>query len=218
VTLASTADIVPLVDENRVLCRIGLELINSSPVRESRRLSRARHEKSGGSPPGRSSSSSHPGINVGRKLGDAMRAVRLLTSTDPAEAIELAQVLEEENRTGGRSTKIHSPKRSACGRLSRNCERPRHRAAPGALAPGVSALSLHGWSNDTNKPSIMMSTVDGVAKGSARSVSGFDVYQALKRCEDKIIQSVDTSTRRLTVELSSWTNSATHSRGRWASS
>jgi single-stranded-DNA-specific exonuclease len=33
-----------------------------------------------------------------------------------------------------------------------------------------------------------MSTVDGVAKGSARSVSGFDVYQALKRCEDKIIQ------------------------------
>jgi single-stranded-DNA-specific exonuclease len=38
------------------------------------------------------------------------------------------------------------------------------------------------------KPSIMMATVDGVAKGSARSVSGFDVYQALKRCEDKLIQ------------------------------
>jgi tryptophanyl-tRNA synthetase len=34
---------------------------------------------------------------VGR-LGDAMRAVRLLTSTDPAEAVEMAQVLEEENR------------------------------------------------------------------------------------------------------------------------
>jgi len=34
----------------------------------------------------------------------------------------------------------------------------------------------------------MMSTVDGVAKGSARSVFGFDVYKALKRCEDKIIQ------------------------------
>jgi single-stranded-DNA-specific exonuclease len=38
------------------------------------------------------------------------------------------------------------------------------------------------------KPSIMMSTVDGVAKGSARSVSGFDVYKALKKCEDKLIQ------------------------------
>jgi single-stranded-DNA-specific exonuclease len=38
------------------------------------------------------------------------------------------------------------------------------------------------------KPSIMMATVDGVAKGSARSISGFDVYQALKRCEEKIIQ------------------------------
>jgi single-stranded-DNA-specific exonuclease len=38
------------------------------------------------------------------------------------------------------------------------------------------------------KPSIMMATVDGVAKGSARSVSGFDVYEALKRCQDKVIQ------------------------------
>jgi single-stranded-DNA-specific exonuclease len=34
----------------------------------------------------------------------------------------------------------------------------------------------------------MMATVDGVAKGSARSVSGFDIYKALKRCEDKLIQ------------------------------
>ena len=33
-----------------------------------------------------------------------------------------------------------------------------------------------------------MTTIDGVAKGSARSVSGFDIYQALKRCEDTLIQ------------------------------
>jgi len=34
----------------------------------------------------------------------------------------------------------------------------------------------------------MMSTVDGVAKGSARSVSGFDIFRALKMCENKLIQ------------------------------
>jgi len=33
-----------------------------------------------------------------------------------------------------------------------------------------------------------MTTVDGVAKGSARSVAGFDIYKALKRCEDKLVQ------------------------------
>jgi single-stranded-DNA-specific exonuclease len=33
-----------------------------------------------------------------------------------------------------------------------------------------------------------MTTIDGVAKGSARSVSGFNIYEALKRCEDKVIQ------------------------------
>jgi single-stranded-DNA-specific exonuclease len=38
------------------------------------------------------------------------------------------------------------------------------------------------------KPAIMMATVDGVAKGSARSVNGFDIYEALRRCEDTLIQ------------------------------
>jgi single-stranded-DNA-specific exonuclease len=38
------------------------------------------------------------------------------------------------------------------------------------------------------RPAIMMTTVDGVAKGSARSISGFNIYQALKRCEDKLLQ------------------------------
>jgi single-stranded-DNA-specific exonuclease len=34
----------------------------------------------------------------------------------------------------------------------------------------------------------MMTTIDGVAKGSARSVNGFDIYEVLKKCEDKILQ------------------------------
>ncbi len=34
----------------------------------------------------------------------------------------------------------------------------------------------------------MMTTIDGIAKGSARSVTGFNIYEALKRCEDKLLQ------------------------------
>jgi single-stranded-DNA-specific exonuclease len=38
------------------------------------------------------------------------------------------------------------------------------------------------------RPTIMMTTIDGVARGSARSIVGFDIHQALKRVEDKLIQ------------------------------
>ena len=38
------------------------------------------------------------------------------------------------------------------------------------------------------RPTIMLSTVDGLAKGSARSIRGFNVYDALKECEDLLIQ------------------------------
>ena len=54
--------------------------------------------------------------------------------------------------------------------------------------PGVVGIVASRMVEKYYKPSIMMATVDGVAKGSARSISGFDVYQALKRCEEKIIQ------------------------------
>ncbi len=54
--------------------------------------------------------------------------------------------------------------------------------------PGVVGIVASRMVERYYKPSIMMATVDGVAKGSARSVSGFDIYEALKRCEDKILQ------------------------------
>jgi len=49
----------------------------------------------------------------------------------------------------------------------------------------------------------MMTTVDGVAKGSARSISGFNIHEALKRCKDKLIQfGGHKYAAGLTVELS----------------
>ena len=50
------------------------------------------------------------------------------------------------------------------------------------------ALLHPGSSSGYYRPTIMMTTVDGVAKGSARSISGFNIHEALKRCEDKLIQ------------------------------
>ena len=54
--------------------------------------------------------------------------------------------------------------------------------------PGVIGIVASRLVEKYYKPTIMMTTVDGVAKGSARSIAGFDIYSALKRVEDKLLQ------------------------------
>jgi single-stranded-DNA-specific exonuclease len=125
---------------------------------------------------------------VGR-LGDATRAVRLLTSEDPEEARALAQVLEEENRNRRRIDEDTFADAQQLAEEFLDLD-----ADPAIVLhqehwhPGVVGIVASRMVERYYKPAIMMATVDGVAKGSARSVSGFDIYEALKRCEDKLLQ------------------------------
>jgi single-stranded-DNA-specific exonuclease len=54
--------------------------------------------------------------------------------------------------------------------------------------PGVIGIVASRLVERYYRPTIMMTTVDGVAKGSARSISGFNIHEALKRCKEKLIQ------------------------------
>lgn len=189
VTLATTADIVPLVGENRTLVKIGLESLNTNPRPGIKALIESAGLKVGQITTGQIVFALAPRINAVGRLGDATRAVRLLTSTDPAEAKELAQILEEENQN---RRKIDEDTFAQAQELA---ERVFDIEADAAIVmhqehwhPGVVGIVASRMVEKYYKPSIMMATVDGVAKGSARSVSGFDIYQALKKCEDKLIQ------------------------------
>jgi single-stranded-DNA-specific exonuclease len=189
VTLATTADIVSLAGENRVFVKMGLELINTSPRPGIKALIEGAGLNVGRITTGQVVFALAPRINAVGRLGDAMRAVRLLTSTDPKEASELAQVLEEENRN---RRKIDE---ETFGEAQRLAESLFDIEADAAIIlhqehwhPGVIGIVASRMVEKYYKPSIMMATVDGVAKGSARSVSGFDIYRALKMCEDKLIQ------------------------------
>jgi single-stranded-DNA-specific exonuclease len=189
VALASTADIVPLIGENRILVRKGLESINSSPRPGIKALIESAGLKHGHITTGQIVFALAPRINAVGRLGDATRAVRLLTARDPTEAIGLAQVLEEENRN---RRKIDEDTFADAQQLAESCLDLE--ADPAIVLhqehwhPGVVGIVASRMVERYYKPAIMMATVDGVAKGSARSVSGFDIYEALRRCEDKVIQ------------------------------
>ena len=189
VTLATTADIVPLVGENRIVTKIGLNRINTDPRPGIRALI-----ESSGTQPGKISTGQivfvlAPRINAVGRMGDASRAVQLLTSDDYETAKQFAQILEEENRN---RRKIDEDTFLKAQELVENLLDTE--SGPAIVLhheewhPGVIGIVASRLVEKYYKPTIMMTTVDGVAKGSARSIVGFDIHQALKRVEDKLIQ------------------------------
>ena len=189
VALASTADIVALSGENRALVKLGLDLINMQPRPGIRALIETSGMKTSRITAGQIVFILAPRINAVGRLGDANRAVELLTCESYETALSLAKVFEEENRN---RRKIDEDTFLQAQDLVEGFLDVEKDSAivlhQESWHPGVIGIVASRIVERYYRPAIMMTTVDGVAKGSARSVAGFDIYQALKRCEDKLLQ------------------------------
>lgn len=188
-TLATTADIVPLIGENRILTKIGLQMINTDPRPGMRALIESSGTQLGKITTGQIVFVLAPRINAVGRMGDATRAVKLLTSDDQYTAIQLAQVLEEENRTRRKVDEDTFLKAQDLVENVLNIDTdPAIVLHYEAWHPGVIGIVASRLVEKYYRPTIMMTTVDGMAKGSARSIVGFDIHKALKRVEHKLIQ------------------------------
>lgn len=189
VAIAGAADIVPLEDENRVLVRKGMELVNTSPRPGIAALIRSAGMEPGNLTAGHVVFTIAPRINAVGRLGDAIRAVDLFTTLDETEAKKLARVLEGENYE---RRKIDEITYSHAIELVENTLNLDDEIAivlhEENWHPGVIGIVASRLVEKYCRPAIMLTTVDGVAKGSARSVTGFNIYEALKQCEDILIQ------------------------------
>ena len=191
VAIATCSDIVPLIDENRILVNEGLAMINDSDkIRPSIKML---IEISKITNPNISSTnivySIAPRINAVGRLGDAKRAVELMTSDKEEELKELAKVLNEVNNNRQEIDKT----------ITENainiCEQFFQEENTNSLVvyneewhPGVIGIVAARLVEKFHLPSIVLTKVNGVAKGSARSINGFNIYDALKQCEDQLIQ------------------------------
>jgi single-stranded-DNA-specific exonuclease len=189
VSLATTADIVPLVDENRVFVRLGLERITTNTRPGIRALLESAGLKIGMVTTGQVVFAMAPRINAVGRLGDAKRAVELLVSNDYESSIGFARVLEQENLN---RRKIDEGVFEHAQNL---VEEYFAKYGDGAIVmhqeewhPGVVGIVASRMVEKYYRPAIMMTTVEGVAKGSARSISGVNIHQALKKVEDKLLQ------------------------------
>ncbi|NLT49899.1 MAG: single-stranded-DNA-specific exonuclease RecJ [Ignavibacteria bacterium] len=189
VALAGAADIVSLTGENRVLVRRGIEQINTNPRPGIKALILAARMDLGFLTAGQIVFSLAPRINAVGRMGEAIRAVQLFVTDDEKEAIKLATVLEAENverRKIDEATFSHALQKAEKEiDLKNDIGIVLH---DDNWHPGVIGIVASRMVEKFYRPAVMLSTIDGVAKGSARSISGFNVYKALQECEDLLIQ------------------------------
>lgn len=189
VAISIASDIVPIQDENRVMMREGLRQINSKPRLGIKALLELIEMEIGSVTTSSIIYSVGPRINAAGRMGDASKAVKLLISDTPAEARARAQELED----------INVERRDMD---SRTMDEAVEMVEDEYNLEKTSSLVLHdpGWHlgvigivasrlvDAFGRPAIMLSTVDGRIKGSARSIKGFNIYEALKQCEDLLEQ------------------------------
>ena len=188
VALAGAADIVPLIDENRILVNEGLNQVNLNPRPGIAALIELSRLQTGQLTSGQIVFTIAPRINAVGRLGDAERAVNLLIANNKKDALELAEVLETENYE---RRKIDVDTFEAAKEIVES-----EFDLDDDLAivlhnenwhPGVIGIVASRLVEKYYRPSVLLTTIDGVAKGSARSINGFNIYEALQKCEDLLL-------------------------------
>ena len=190
VAIGSAADIVPLRGENRVLASLGLRKLNQRPLTGVGALLNVsglirREVGVSGIIFGLA-----PRINAVGRLGSAERAVRLLVTKDRETARRVAQVLEQENRQ--RKSIDHSTLDEALVKVEEECDLENDRVivlSKRMWHSGVIGIVASRIIEKYHRPTVMITVdKDGLGKGSARSIPGFDIYEALKANEDLLEQ------------------------------
>ena len=188
VALAGAADIVPLIGENRILVKEGLQQINLNPRPGILALIKSSNMQPGDLTSGQIVFTIAPRINAVGRMGDAERAVELLITENRDEAFKMAQILETENY---QRRKIDEDTFSMALDIVENSMDLTSDTAiilhQESWHAGVIGIVASRLVEKYYRPTIILTTAGGIAKGSARSISNFNIYDALKKCEDLLI-------------------------------
>lgn len=185
--LGTVADVVPLVGENRVIVRHGLKVL------EARRMPglAALLDVSRATPPFTAEDVGFrlgPRINAAGRMGSADLALELLLTDDPVRAGEIAQRLDLENERR-RKVEREVADQARARVLEQLGEQP-----DGGIAVlgsswhhGVVGIVAARLVDQFHLPSIVVGVQDGLGRGSARSVPGFALHEALAACGEHLV-------------------------------
>jgi single-stranded-DNA-specific exonuclease len=187
VVTAIAADIVPITGENRVLAYFGLKRVNEQPSPGIEALIRL----------GGIDKSLHinslvfviaPRVNAAGRMDDARKAVQLFIEKDPEKAGEFAQMLHHDNTD--RKDADLSITQEALSLIDADLSM-RDRKSTVIFQPhwhkGVVGIVASRLIEKYYRPTIVLTQSGEIIAGSARSVSGFNVYEAVHQCKDLLL-------------------------------
>lgn len=189
VALGTAADIVPMIGENRILTKFGLEQIARTTKPGLKALifiSGLMGQRIG---TGQVVFILAPRINAIGRLGDAEQAIKLLTTRDENKAATIARILNAENQR--RKSIDEKTLNEAIEQLESTIDLSKDKAI---------VLSSRGWHQGVigivasrlvekyHRPTVMIAIDGDEGKGSARSIPGFHLYDALKECDGDLLR------------------------------
>lgn len=184
---AIAADIVPMKDENRIMAWYGLRKINENPCMGIAALIK----KTGIS---KTLSISNvvfliaPRVNAAGRMDDAGKAVQLFIEKDPEKAAHLAEILHTDNDDRRQADMQITEEALAIIRADESSRNRKssvvfredwHKGVVGIVA---SRLIEHYF-----RPTVVLTRSGDVVTGSARSVPGFNLYEAIYSCRDQLL-------------------------------
>ena len=184
VCIGTISDIVPLTDENRVIVKLGLKL-----VEQTRNLGLREILKASGYTKIDSNAISFgvaPRINACGRMGHQEEALKLFLSKEIEEVRELTQKLNEYNKLRQDIEKNIYDEALKQIENQNLAERNTivlmgkgwHHGVIGIVSSKITELYF--------KPSILLCEEGDIGKGSGRSIPGFDLYESLSECSDSI--------------------------------
>ena len=183
VSLGTIGDIAPLIDENRIFTKIGLDLITEGLRPGIKALKEVSGVDNQTIDSFKASYSLIPRINAAGRIASPADAVKLLLTDDLSEARVLAEKLDSYNRHRQlMEKKILRDILEIIG-SDNSIEKMNSLVfASDKWHPGIIGIVASRLVELFNRPAFVISLQNGMGKGSGRSVSGFNIYKGIQQC------------------------------------
>lgn len=189
VCLGTVADIVPLQGENRILVKHGLNRIAHTKRPGLQALMKVSGVKNDTISTRELGFGMAPRLNAAGRMGDAAQGVELLLCQDSQLAEQMAEALDKGNQERQQvESKVLT---EALAQLEANPGIANSKVLVLASTnwhPGVIGIVASRLVDRFYRPVLMISLEEGKGKGSARSIPGFNLYQAMVSCQDYLEQ------------------------------
>ena len=185
VATAIAADIVPLVGENRVLTFIGLKKLQSDPRLGFKILTNQLRK------PLKVTDLVFvlaPRINAAGRMDKGLNAVKLMLSNEKQEAVSIARKIEFHNKERRYTEELITKEAFQQIKLEGTVNNCSSIVYNPSWHKGVIGIVASRLIEKYYRPSIVLTKSGDLLTGSARSVSGFDIYKALEACKENLIK------------------------------